>query len=1007
MIKIKKSLKARIMSGLLLMAVAIPMTLNPIKAEAHNAFYIQTLINPNNFTYSASVAEDSASIFKDESKHYEAKLGDFTKIKDLGGASGLEGLMESIKSGSQEIKPGKGSEIMPLTFPAIQVQSKDKNKNVNNATAKDSNRAAVIKDILIPSLNDALLFVNGGKPFKSVDELVEMTDKLYNADSHGNKCGDYTVEFWKSSGKGNTSYESLGIEEKDHVLITSPKGEIKDFVYKIPKGYKKIDGRDEKAYPLRGDQGDEYDEAYDKDAEYITWSMLAYEAIYSYYGQDVSMNNSTQQTNPGSLAKKMIDFLGSSVNSIKDALSLYSIDELVFNQGTRGNQAAFYNGVMPISWEKNVVFYHWIFQAMAWALMIFAIVKLVAQKNLSTINSAMRVYMINGIKNLLIAGFALTLIFPILELITKTNFNIVNIFSAASPKTFNQFTSEVVTGGDTLGAVILQLINLVIMIYMNYLYIVRAITIALLITSAPMFIVAGSLGNTGYGVTMSWIKELLANIFIQTFHAFILSFFTSVSFNTRSIETIIVFVSLIPLTAMFKSLVFKDGGSTTERLGAMATKASGALGIGAAKGIFGRNNNKHNDNHKSKDDNNSESNSSSESSGDSNSTNTSKKKGSTTQTSSSGSDNSNNTGTTNGTTNGTSNGTGEGSMSVDDAGTMQNSIEQSKKSTPTKDFIKKSAQNVGDAMNSKTGQAIIKGTKIGTKAALKVGATAGKIGLGATGVGLGIGYMAATGDTSMIQGGASFMGKATKDAVIGTGKATVGAGKAIGGAIDKFGQKKQSTQGENNENQSGSSEESSNIPNTNIPPTNGEDTMPQEMLDGGESVTNGDTTYVTRGIDYLNEQGIDDIRVTSGGKSGETYSTTTYSTQVTKDKEGNYVLDESSVKGKMKGKNSQNVVDCVNAFKDPYSVEAQHYREQGIQNARVNKAGKVEVTYNKIGQDKLGYDSIKTSGQGENKRVEERKKKGRSMNTNLTVDVPKIDDQTRQRLQQEIDNNKN
>ncbi|NOW87951.1 hypothetical protein B0H39_005982 [Clostridium beijerinckii] len=559
-------MKAKIMSGLLLVAVALPMILSPIKAEAHNAFYIQTLINPNNFTYSASVVEDSASVFKDESKHYEAKLGDFTKIKDLGGANGLKSLMDSIKSGSQEIKPGKGKGIMPLTFPAIEVKPKDKNKNINNATAKDSNRAAVIKDILIPSLNDALILVNGGKSFKSVEELVQMTDKLYNADSNGGKCGDYTVQFWKSDGKANTAYESLGITDSDHVLITSPKGETRDFVFRIPKGYAKIDGKDESAYPLRGNQGEEYDEAYDKDAQYITWSMLAYEAIYSYYGQDVSSNNSANKMNDSSLEKKIIDFLSSSVSSIRDALGLYSLDEIVFNQGTRGNQAAYYNGIMPVSWEKNVMFYQWIFQAIAWSLMVFAVVKLIAEKNLSTINSYMRVYIIDKIKSILIAAFALTLIFPILHLVTKTNYNIVNIFSAASGKTFNQFTSELVTGGDTLGAVLLALVNLVAIIYMNYIYITRGIIIALLVTAAPIFIVAPAVSSNGKQTMLSWLKELLANIFIQTFHAFILSFYTLLTFSNHTIENIIVFVSLIPLTAMFKSLFFQNLGDTAHNI---------------------------------------------------------------------------------------------------------------------------------------------------------------------------------------------------------------------------------------------------------------------------------------------------------------------------------------------------------------------------------------------------------------------------------------------------------
>jgi len=113
--------------------------------------------------------------------------------------------------------------------------------------------------------------------------------------------------------------------------------------------------------------------------------------------------------------------------------------------------------------------------------------------------------------------------------------------------------------------------------------------LALLIATAPIFIVFISFGGKHKQIFFTWFKELIANIFIQSFHAFTLIFFFSVQSSTRGIEGIVILISLIPLTKFFKSLLLGQSGGMTDSLGGsalgMATGAvGGAMGAVSNKG---------------------------------------------------------------------------------------------------------------------------------------------------------------------------------------------------------------------------------------------------------------------------------------------------------------------------------------------------------------------------------------------------------------------------------------
>lgn len=962
MIKMNKKIKQRILSGLLLISSVVPILTSTQVAEAHNAYYLQCLINESNNTYAGNVTSDRASLFRDESKHYEATLGDFSDLTKTGNqdVSKVKSLADDIKSGDIDTsKVGDGSKPMPLTFPAFEVKPDDKSSKVNDATSKDSDRATSIKDILIPDLNNALILLNGGKTYKTVDDLIEATQKLLNKESFDG----YTITYGKrgsKASKDDKSYDYLGIWESDHVLIVGPDKQEHDFIYRIPKGYKSVSGRDENgAYPLSEGDSDSYED----DAEYITWDMLAYEATYAYYGQNVANKNASDGTTKSSMVKQIVSFLTECLESLKNALSLYSVDDLVFNLGTRGNAAQFYNGVMPTAWEKNVVTFHWIFQAIAWCILVFSIVKSIIDKNLSTINAVMRVSLINRLQHLLVAGFALTLLFPIFHLVTKMNYNIVNIFSAAGGKTFTELVGDLNNAGDSVGSLLLALASFGMSVYLNFLYITRAFVVSLLMAASPLFVVFATISANGKQITSSWIKEILANIFLQSFHAFVISFFTGLSFNIRGIEGIVLFISLIPLTALFKSLIFKDGGSTTSRLAEAGTFAAAAVGgsvlkgagkgIGSAIGSNGKSSERYKPN-----------------------------------TEAESIDGTKTPQATKGKTEKTStNIANSGSISADDGGDLSNiansnnSPLKSKISNglgTTKDVLGKALKSDATIELGKGALNVAKGVTKGTAMA------AGGVVLASAG--------AAAGDKHLTELGAKTIGSGlgTATGSVAKGVGTVG-NKAIGGAkkgYDAFKNRNADFNDISASESSSNTDETSTTSSSTVPRGNHKDNTPSEevgnLQDGFVEAGNNETSTHYRNKEQLQESGIDDVHLSNGNYD------VTYSGTFKKNAEGKYELQEGSIpeSTQITRQDINNIQSYANAFSNPNSAEAQHLKKHGINDVSVDdKTGKATVSYNKVGQKNLNCGEMHISGSGANTRLIEKKSIGQEP-TKITTNIP-------------------
>jgi hypothetical protein len=534
----------------------------PIRTFAHNAYFLQVLIDDHRFQYIGSVVEDNASYFETESKHLEKELGKF---------GGLDQKVHPKKDDYEKYVKDKNltDDIMTFTFSPTEISGWYGNAK-NHATSEDVNKAYKAQENLMAGLNDALRIVNGGKDFTSVEKMIDKGEALATAMNNASgagtaKLGDYTINVNVKKLPGEPQ---KGFTEKDYMYIKDKDGNIYEFIFRSKKGY---------VATGEGSKADAQDE-YKKDTSYITWNQLMFQANYAYKVHGYNLKTGAELSKPGPVEEAVVSMLGNTFNQLRNLLGLYDINDLVFNEGIRGS-SAWTHGIMSKQWSEKAIAYHWIFQALAWSVITFAIVKNLVQRNFATINPAMRLSLMESVQDLLITGVLLANAIPVINMFMYLNAKLVAVFASTAPDFAN--LAELNAYSNMLGGILIQFFYLGVSIYLNFVYIMRAITIAILIASAPLFIVSIAFGGKWKQLFNTWMKELIGNIFLQSFHAFMLSFFFAISTSSRGIEGMIVLMALIPMTEFFRTMVMGQGGGISHSMGMKSMAQAGSLVGGA------------------------------------------------------------------------------------------------------------------------------------------------------------------------------------------------------------------------------------------------------------------------------------------------------------------------------------------------------------------------------------------------------------------------------------------
>lgn len=366
------------------------------------------------------------------------------------------------------------------------------------------------------------------------------------------------------------------------------------FVYAIPKGFTTITGK----YNVDGngdgvndpftmintqftEKGKDYDyTTAQEDVPWVNIHMLSMYANTVYKHHNISVTTYIEpDTN---LFSKLIAGIFSGILSvIRSVLGLAEIDVLVFNLGVRGS-AAYNFGLMSENWWNVVLQYQLIFQAIAWVILVCGFIKTLIDLNLSTINPQKRMSVYETIQKFIVVGIGLVILIPAVQFLLECNNVLVELFASQIETSALNMPSV----NNALVQFLVGMMWITILLYINFIYIMRSITIALLIASGPFFIstIAFSQGGKSALFT-SWSKELLANIFVQSVHAFILSFLMQLLSSGTFLETFAIAISIIPLTEMFRNLIFAGAGGSTSQMANTAAGAMNRMGTAIGKGV--------------------------------------------------------------------------------------------------------------------------------------------------------------------------------------------------------------------------------------------------------------------------------------------------------------------------------------------------------------------------------------------------------------------------------------
>lgn len=519
----------------------------------------------------------------------------------------------------------------PLSYPGYYTET---------VTTEQSEYAQEAVNLLTSSLNGILAEVNDGNKFKSVTELVnksilirpDTTANIATIYKHAEGYRGYVIvysdltdvkpglEYETSTGQANRILSGYRLNNGEYSIPTDssdflnalnlPRANAEKqlyayvfpmnddgtkilvndasvFIYAIPKGFTKITGKytTGAAFTMTTPEFTEKGKTYDyttaqEDVPWVNIHMLSMYANTVYKHHNISVTTYVEpDTN---LFSKLIAGIFSAILSvIRSVLGLADIDVLVFNLGVRGS-AAYNFGLMSENWWNVVLQYQLIFQAIAWVILVCGFIKTLIDLNLSTINPQKRMSVYETIQKFIVVGIGLVILIPAVQFLLECNNVLVELFASQIETSALNMPSV----NNALVQFLVGMMWITILLYINFIYIMRSITIALLIASGPFFISTIAFSHGGKSALFSsWSKELLANIFVQSVHAFILSFLMQLLSSGTFLETFAIAISIIPLTEMFRNLIFAGAGGSTSQMANTAAGAMNRMGTAVGKGV--------------------------------------------------------------------------------------------------------------------------------------------------------------------------------------------------------------------------------------------------------------------------------------------------------------------------------------------------------------------------------------------------------------------------------------
>ncbi|MDQ0273492.1 type IV secretion system protein [Cytobacillus purgationiresistens] len=288
----------------------------------------------------------------------------------------------------------------------------------------------------------------------------------------------------------------------------------------------------------------------------------------------------------GAAAEKIIEIFESLIKFLFDSLiepftGLSQLKDLVFGMNDDGKLVWSTFKASDLNDALNPVYYS-MFTLSGFFIVAFIVIYGMRIAG-APINPHRRNELIEFFKDLLLVGIVLVNLPILYDLLFTINDGIIKMFNGAYESSLDKIkeeTTEDVSG--VMGYIFIQLILFGLMIWANFYYMMRKVTLIILMGMGPLMMVFW-LHPQFKPITSSWLKELIGSIFVQSIHAFV--FWTVATLSSTSdgfVETVIVYLIFIPISEAVRKLLGMGG----DMQGGLS-KAGAMLGMGALAGMYG------------------------------------------------------------------------------------------------------------------------------------------------------------------------------------------------------------------------------------------------------------------------------------------------------------------------------------------------------------------------------------------------------------------------------------
>lgn len=537
-----KRIKTKMLTLLFVLGAFIsvfPNRINADTSESKQYFISGYLLNPSQF----------------EVVHTVARTAEKKAIEDL----------TTWEKEALEISEPIGVPFL-LAWPSVAYA------NNNGLTEADEVLVNYIPSTISSELTKAIQFVRENGNFSSTEDKDFISGK--NVDVERFNALVNSVATFSTAGSGGCTFSpgadpspygikisdfesgaARGLKKENLVEITcgSEKG---IFIYNLPKGY----GPDEYG-KVAWDRKYPTSTMLEYASDGVSWKEVAKVASYLYTnrGWTAPQNISNIGLSGGvesDLTNSLVDAIGNFINTCTSFLGIDSMDSVIFNSGSRGT--TYYYGTMPKNWYNNLRIFYWIATIVAAFIMTFSFLKMVIKKETSVISPGEKYSFMDGILDYIYA-FMLLLLFPLLfYVLLNINSSLVSLFRDMSQ---GRSLVSTLSFGRSISGVILQFILLFVTVKINIEYLIRAITIAVCYAIAPAMIASLTFTGRRNSLMSRWLKELLVNLFIQTFNAIMLAFYIIVTQgNGKLFIAMVLAYSFLPLNKWFKNNLLGQSG---------------------------------------------------------------------------------------------------------------------------------------------------------------------------------------------------------------------------------------------------------------------------------------------------------------------------------------------------------------------------------------------------------------------------------------------------------------